>query len=128
MCKGLDHLHRQRSADPLGPAQSLGIAAFDDWEGFLERGDAGLLANADATITPEVGTRLYFSEQVIPDPTLERSTLDGGVLWLNVPPAGAHMLRGRHAGYGFPDVEVTCAPGRFINASPPWGLTAIAAP
>jgi hypothetical protein len=104
-----------------------GIADFDDWEGFLERGDAGLLANADATISPEGGTRLYFNEQVVPDPSVERSTLDGGVLWINVPPDGPHTLQGTHAEHGFPDVEVTCAPGRFINASPPWGLTAIAA-
>lgn len=101
-----------------------GIAAFEDWEGFLARGDAGLLANADATISPEGGTRMYFSEQVVPDPALARSTLDGGVLWLNVPPDGTYTLRGAHADHTFPEVEVRCAPGRFINASPPWGLTA----
>lgn len=64
-----------------------GIADFDDWEGFLARGDAGLLADADATISPEAGTRLYFDEQVIPDPTVERSTLDGGALRINIPKA-----------------------------------------
>lgn len=101
-----------------------GIAVFEDWDGFLERGDAGLLDDADASITPSVGQRLYFSEQVVPDAALERSTLDGGVLWLNVPPDGAYHLHGYHADYTFPEVEVRCGPGRFINASPPWGLTA----
>lgn len=101
-----------------------GIADFDDWEGFLARGDAGLLANVDAIITPDGGQRLYFSEQVVPDPALERSTLDGGVLWVNVPPDGTFHLNATHADHTFPEVEVTCAPGRFINASPPWGLTA----
>ena len=100
------------------------IAALEDWDAFLDRGDAGLLEDADAIITPSVGQRLYFSEQVIPDASLERSTLDGGVLWLNVPPDEVYQLNGHHADHTFPEVEVTCGPGRFINASPPWGLTA----
>ena len=117
----------QGTCDLLADIAEPGIAHFDDWDGFLARGDAGLLADADATITPEAGMRLYFHEQVIPDPTVERSTLDGGVLWLNVP-EGTHTLSGEQDRHSFPDVEITCAPERFINASPPWGLTAITAP
>ena len=103
-------------------------AAAADWSAFLERGDAGLVPGATAEISPASGTRIYFNDLVIPDPDEPVATSDGGVLWLNVAPARTYTLTARDPDgrFTFPDVEVTCAPGRFINASPPFGLTALA--
>lgn len=101
------------------------MAEVEDWEAFLARGDAGELAGASADISPEAGFRLYFNEQVQPDPTVTETTTDGGVLWVNVSP-GDYTLSASHPEASFPEVEVDCQAGRFINASPPKGLTALA--
>ena len=102
-------------------------AAAPDWDAFLARGDAGLVPGATAEIAPSAGTRIYFNELVMPDPDEPVATSDGGVLWLNVAPAATYTLTAQDPDglYTFPEVEVTCEPGRFINASPPFGLTAI---
>jgi hypothetical protein len=102
-------------------------AAAPDWDAFLARGDAGLVPGATAQIAPAAGTRIYFNELVMPDPDEPVATSDGGVLWLNVAPGAAYTLTARDPDgrYTFPEVEVTCEPERFVNASPPFGLTAI---
>lgn len=96
------------------------------WAAYLERGDAGLVPGATATLTPSAGERLYFNEVVLPDPTQPVATTDGGVLWLNVQPPGRYRLTAEDpdGAFVFPEVEVTCEPGRFVNANPPYGLTA----
>ena len=101
------------------------MASVQDWEAFLERGDAGELAGASAEILPSSGLRLYFNEEVRPDPTKTETTTDGGVLWLNVSP-GDYTLSASHPEASFPEVDIDCEAGRFINASPPKGLTALA--
>jgi hypothetical protein len=100
------------------------MAEVQGWEAFLERGDAGQLAGATAEIGPESGLRLYFNEDVRPDPTVELTTTDGGVLWVNVAP-GDYTLSASHPDASFPQVDIDCEAGRFINASPPKGLTAL---
>lgn len=95
------------------------------WDEFLAFGDAGLLPHATATLTPgEEATQLYFNEEVLPDGTLQETTTDGGVLWLNLQP-GRKELTASHPDHDFPTLVVDCEPGRFINASPPYGLTAL---
>lgn len=97
---------------------------YTTWAEFLDHGDAGLLPDATAQISPSSGMQLYFNEQVQPDPTLSATTTDGGVLWVNVDP-GRYTLSATHSSASFPDVTVDCEKGRFVNASPPNGLTAL---
>lgn len=96
-------------------------------DAFLDRSDAGLVVGASATITPDRGSRLDFNKVVLPHPTQTSTTTDGEVLWLNLDPDGADALdaedsQGR---FQFLQVDMTCASGRLINASPTWGLTEV---
>ena len=51
-------------------------------DGRLPHGDPG----ATVTAIPEAGIGpIYFNRQVIPDPTLDATSVDGGVAWLNLP-------------------------------------------
>ena len=94
------------------------------YQQFIDWGAHGV-AGVQASIAPEVGTRYYFNEQVLPDPAQEESSKDGGVVWIDVP-AGKYTLSATGAGSEWPDVHVTCAAGRIINANPPWGLNQVA--
>ncbi len=88
---------------------------------------------ADATVTsdPPLAAEhgpVYFNlisfDLIYPDPTLESSTVDGGVLYVNVPP-GEYTLRGHKDGLEFTEVRVWCRAGMLVNASPPWGITEV---
>jgi hypothetical protein len=95
---------------------------FDDFHDFRPHGVEGSTAES----TPLAGGGpLYFNPSVIPDPTQPSSSRDGGVLWVNVE-SGVYKVRGsndetRHASF-----VATCAPGRLVNANPPWGLYELA--
>ena len=102
---------------------SAAAGQLTTWDEFLQYGDAGLLPDATAQISPSSGLQLYFNEQVQPDPQLTATTTDGGVLWVNVNP-GRYTLSATHTDASFPDVTIDCEKGRFVNASPPNGLTA----
>ena len=58
---------------------------------------------------------------ILPDYTLKQTSLDGGVLFVNVPP-GDYVLRAFKEGTAFPEVRVRCDAGMFVNASPPKGM------
>lgn len=90
---------------------------------FTQHGAHGV-AGATAFAKPELPPPLYFSEAVLPDPDLKQTTRDGGVLWLNVPP-GRYQIAAKHATQKFDTFTAVCAPGRVINANPPWGLREI---
>jgi hypothetical protein len=64
---------------------------------------------------------IYFNPQVVPDPAQRRSSVDGGVIWPRVP-SGVYTIRARHPQTRFASFVATCAPGRVVNANPPWGL------
>ena len=87
---------------------------------FIRWGAHGV-AGVQATITPEAGQRTYFNENVVPDASVTETSVDGGVVWSELPP-GDYTLSAQGAGSQWPDVHVTCANGRIINANPPWGL------
>ena len=95
---------------------------FNDLHDFRPHG----VEESTAVATPQAGTGpLYFNPSVIPDPTQPSSSRDGGVLWVNVE-SGVYDIKGfneetRHASF-----VATCAPGRLVNANPPWGLYELA--
>lgn len=90
------------------------------YENFITWGAHGV-AGVTASISPEAGTRTYFNEHVIPDKTVTETSEDGGVVWTGLPP-GEYTLSAEGAGSDWPDVHVSCADGRIVNANPPWGL------
>lgn len=95
---------------------------FNDLHDFRPHG----VEESTAVSTPQAGSGpLYFNPSVIPDPTQPSSSRDGGVLWVNVE-SGVYDIKGfndetRHASF-----VATCAPGRLVNANPPWGLYELA--
>lgn len=67
----------------------------------------------------------YLKPGVIaPDRGLTATTVDGGVLYLNVPP-GDYVLSATKAGTQFTTAKVRCRAGWLVNAAPPRGLQEI---
>ncbi len=94
--------------------------------------------NATVTIDPPLPAKhgpIYFNlnlsdrglQIIWPDRSLKKTTLDGGVLFVDVPP-GEYTLRAHKPGVKFKPVRIKCRPGRFVNASPPHGLQALPRP
>ena len=105
------------------------IATTVSAAGTAPYGGSGL-GEPDATVTidpplPPSAGPVYFkyvsASVIIPDTTLTATTIDGGVLFLNVPP-GEYRLAAHKAGKQFTSVKLRCAAGALVNAAPPWGL------
>ena len=94
------------------------------FHGFVGYGAHGV-AGATATASPALPPPTYFNERVLPDPAQRLSSADGGVLW-PVVPAGTYRIRATAPGTRFASFDATCAPGRVVNANPPWGLHELA--
>lgn len=107
--------------DPVGCAivstfstRDVRGVAFEEFTGYGAHGVAG----ATATIKPALPAGpVYFNKDVIPDRSQPTSSKDGGVIW-PVVPAGTYTISAR----GFAPFTAACAPGRIVNANPPWGL------
>lgn len=97
---------------------AIGSLSFDEFRAYGPHGVAGATVDSEPPMGVET---VYFTESTLPDPTLTETTIDGGVVWANVPP-GRYALRTHHPERRFRECVVTCEPGRFINAGPPWGL------
>jgi len=95
-----------------------------DFASFIAYGAHGV-AGATAYAVPALPKAVYFNDQVIPDPTQQLSSVDGGVVWTDVP-TGTYVVRARHPSTSFASFTATCRPGRVINANPPWGLHQLA--
>lgn len=91
---------------------------------FVDWGAHGV-AGVTATISPNRGKRTYFNARTIPDPSVHATTSDGGVVWTGLP-AGKYTITANGAGSRWPAITVKCAPGRVVNASPPWGMHQLA--
>jgi len=91
-----------------------------DYKAFRAYGAHGV-AGATAFTLPPLPPPIYFNAQVIPDPSQPVSSADGGVVWTGVP-AGTYRIGAQAQGTAFAAFTATCAPGRVINANPPWGL------
>jgi hypothetical protein len=90
---------------------------FRQFTGYGAHGVAG----ATAFTSPALPGPIYFNDQVLPDRSQARSSIDGGVIWTEVP-RGVYRVRARHPSTRFASFLATCAPGRVVNANPPWGL------
>ena len=91
--------------------------------------DAGAHGEEGATVTidpplPAEHGPVYFNSSVIPQLDLVETSLDGGVLYTNVPP-GMYTLHAEKPGVSFEDVVIQCAPDVLVNPSPPYGLQAL---
>lgn len=91
--------------------------SFEDFVAYGAHGVAGATASA----RPALPDPIYFNASVIPDPSLDESSIDGGVLWLDVP-AGVYRFSAHHPSARFASFIATCEPGRLVNANPPQGL------
>ena len=83
---------------------------------------------ATVQISPAPATSdgpIYFNgsrfDVIWPDRALNETTVDGGVLFVNVAP-GTYTLTATKPGATIEPVTVTCRAGWLANAAPPWGL------
>jgi hypothetical protein len=65
----------------------------------------------------------YTNGVIYPDTTLKATSLDGGVVFTNVP-VGDYTLTATKAGVNFSTVDIRCRAGVLVNAAPPNGLQA----
>ncbi len=93
------------------------FSTFNEFHEFHPHGVAG----STAVQTPASGRQYYFNKDVIPDPEQKSSSRDGGVLWADVDD-GVYQVTGNNPDARFGRFQATCAPGRLVNANPPWGL------
>lgn len=104
----------------------LGNSLYDDTRGT--HGEPGATVTIDPPL-PETHGPIYFNlvkyNVIYPDLMLTETTDDGGALFLNVPP-GDYTLRAHKADTEFREARMRCRAGMLVNASPPWGLQAVA--
>ena len=96
---------------------------YRDFTGYGAHGVAGATASAQ----PALPAPIYFNKDVIPDRAQPRSSADGGVIW-PVVPAGTYTFTAHARTTRFASFTATCAPGRIVNANPPWGLHELGLP
>jgi hypothetical protein len=58
---------------------------------------------------------------IYPDPTLTETSMDGGVIYANVP-VGEYTMTAHKAGVAFSTVTIRCRAGVLVNAAPPNGI------
>jgi hypothetical protein len=107
-------------------------------------GEPGAVLTVAPANNAEYGP-MYFNDEVLPDPTRTYSSIDGGVLLLNVDPGDYTLsascvdfvaeytpethpeedLRCQTEDVEFEPVLMKCRPGVFLNASPSYGLQAL---
>lgn len=90
-----------------------------DYDTFWTNTPHGV-AGATAVGQPALPDPIYFNEYVIPDAGRTQTSVDGGIAWTGVP-AGVYRITTSSPNTRFAEFIVTCAPGRIINANPPWG-------
>jgi hypothetical protein len=103
----------------VGDARMVGMT-FDEFIDFHPHGVEG----ATVAIEPPLATPIYFNEDVLPDAAQLTTSIDGGVLFPNVP-AGEYTLSATKDGLQFATVRATCKDGWVVNANPVWGLHAL---
>jgi hypothetical protein len=119
----LDGAGNLRQCAIVSTFSTVNVRALD-FAGFIAYGAHGV-AGATATTTPDAGRPIYFNASVLPDRSQRSSSADGGVIWTGVP-AGVYTIRAQDPHARFASFVATCAPGRIVNANPPWGLHQLA--
>ena len=95
-----------------------------DFETFRARTPHGV-PGATAYAKPALPGPAYFNDSVIPDPSRNETSGDGGIIWTEVP-AGTYRVITESASTRFASFLATCEPGRIVNANPPWGAYELA--
>jgi hypothetical protein len=95
-----------------------------DYDTFHARTPHGV-PGATSTESPPLEGPTYFNENVIPDPSKTATSEDGGIIWTEVP-AGTYRISTTSETARFASFLATCAPGRVVNANPPWGAYELA--
>lgn len=90
-----------------------------DYLGYWENTPHGV-PGATSIEFPAIDGPIYFNEFVIPDKTKTSSSEDGGIIW-PVVPTGTYRIVTSAPDAQFASFLATCAPGRVVNANPPWG-------
>lgn len=87
-------------------------------------GEPGVIVTIDPQLPSKSGP-IYFKyvsdATIYPDPILTETTIDGGVIFVNVPP-GEYTLTATKADKAFTSVTIRCREGVLVNAAPPRGL------
>lgn len=86
-------------------------------------GEDDTIVTIEPPLSEEQGP-IYFNSSVIPDFRLDRTSDDGGVLFIQVDP-GEYVWTATKPGVEFRQVKMKCRAGLLVNASPPWGLQAL---
>lgn len=105
--------------DTVTVAQVYAMASFADFIPLRPHGEPGV----QMRLEPDPGVDpIYFNEDVRPDRSLSQTTVDGGVLWLNVPP-GTYTITGEQDDPSLEVVprQVDCRAGELVNLNPPMG-------
>lgn len=89
------------------------------YQGYWENTPHGV-PGATSVEYPAIEGPIYFNQYVIPDVTKTSTSEDGGIIW-PVVPTGSYRIVTSAPGERFASFLATCAPGRVINANPPWG-------
>jgi hypothetical protein len=88
-------------------------------------GEPGVVVTLDPPVRDHDAIYFYYSDGTIfPDPALTATSIDGGVVFTNIPP-GEYTLTATKAGKQFTPVTIRCRAGRLVNAAPPHGLQEI---
>lgn len=116
--------------DPFAPGvcqMATTITAISPNQGSVWAvGEPGALAILDPPVAPEFGPT-YFNTSVIPEPGLDQSTADGGVVVAGAPP-GIYAWTATKPGFVFDTITMRCEPGWLTNAAPPYGVQAVSRP
>jgi hypothetical protein len=96
------------------------MSTWEEFETLRPHGEPGVVMELAPTL--DTVQPIYFNEFIQPDPSLDASSVDGGVVWLNVPP-GTYTVQGVHPDPNYEVIPktVTCDAGWFVNLNPPLG-------
>jgi len=90
-------------------------------------GEPDVVVSIEPPLPKESGP-IYFAyvsdSTILPHRTLTATSIDGGVIFANVPP-GEYVLKATKEGKQFTPVEIRCRAGHLVNAAPPNGLQEI---